>query len=90
MFEREGAVSSFLPVLPYLSMPADGSDGLSYESRDSKRHARGHSYSSAYGNSSDLANDNYGGYSSSQVVCQMNIFPLRHELPPVHVLVSFF
>ncbi|KAI9124467.1 hypothetical protein K1719_004389 [Acacia pycnantha] len=67
LFDREGAVSTFLPVLPYLPVPADGPDGLSYDARDSKRHGRGHSYSSSYGGSSDLtAGDGYGSYGGSQ------------------------
>lgn len=70
LFDREGALSTFLPVLPYLPVSADGSDGVNYESRDGKRHGRGHSYSSGYGGSSDLgANDNYGSYGGSQVSC---------------------
>uniref|UniRef100_A0A5B6ZXA1 K Homology domain-containing protein n=2 Tax=Davidia involucrata TaxID=16924 RepID=A0A5B6ZXA1_DAVIN len=67
LFDREGAVSAFVPVLPYLPMSTDGSDGLKYESRDSKRHGRGHSYSGGYGGSSDLpAGDGYGSYGSLQ------------------------
>ncbi|KAI4387804.1 hypothetical protein MLD38_000206 [Melastoma candidum] len=61
---QEGASSSLMPVVPYLCMPPDGPAGLSHEPRDSKRHARGHSYSSAYGNSSSLADDNHGVYRS--------------------------
>ncbi|KAI4352555.1 hypothetical protein L6164_006793 [Bauhinia variegata] len=68
IFDREGAVSAILPVLPYLPVTADGSDGLSYDGRESKRHGRGHSYSSGYGGSSDLAaGDSYGNYGSSQL-----------------------
>ncbi|KAI4346616.1 hypothetical protein L6164_007498 [Bauhinia variegata] len=68
LFDREGAVSTILPVLPYLPVSADGSDGLSYDGRDSKRHGRGHSYSSGYGGSSDLAaGESYGSYGSSQL-----------------------
>ncbi|KAJ8750010.1 hypothetical protein K2173_013925 [Erythroxylum novogranatense] len=67
VFDREGAVSTFLPVLPYLHVPADGSDGLNYDPRDGKRPGRGHSYSSGYGSSDYAANDTYGSYSSSQL-----------------------
>lgn len=70
VFDREGAVSTFLPVLPYVPIPSDGSDGLPYESRDSKRHGRGgggYSYSGGYGGSSDLpSGDGYGNYGGSQ------------------------
>ncbi|OWM74761.1 hypothetical protein CDL15_Pgr004528 [Punica granatum] len=47
----------------------DGSDPLPYDSRESKRTARRHSYSSGgYGGSSELPiSDSYGGYGSSQV-----------------------
>jgi len=69
LFDREGALSAFLPVLPYLPVSADGSDGLNYDGRDGKRHGRGHSYSSGYGGSSDLAaGDVYGSYGGSQVL----------------------
>ncbi|KAE8021709.1 hypothetical protein FH972_007577 [Carpinus fangiana] len=68
LFDREGAMSTFLPVLPYLPVSADGSDGFNYESRDSKRHGRGHSYSGGYGGSSDMAGgDSYGSYGGSQI-----------------------
>ncbi|KAJ1419658.1 K-like proteiny domain [Sesbania bispinosa] len=68
VFDKERAVSAFLPVLPYLPASADGLDGLSYDSRDGKRHGRGPSYSGGYGGSSDLASsDSYGGYGSSQL-----------------------
>ncbi|GLT56514.1 hypothetical protein SLA2020_295500 [Shorea laevis] len=62
LFDREGAVSALVPVLPYLPVPAEGADGLGYESRDSKRHGRGHSYSGSYGSSDLPASDNYGNY----------------------------
>ncbi|XP_021812470.1 KH domain-containing protein HEN4 isoform X3 [Prunus avium] len=68
LFDREGAGSAFLPVLPYLPVSADGSDGPNYDSRDGKRHGRGHSYSAGYGGSSDFAtNDSYGSYGGSQI-----------------------
>ncbi|GKV08750.1 hypothetical protein SLEP1_g20342 [Rubroshorea leprosula] len=62
LFDREGAVSALVPVLPYLPVPAEGADGLAYESRDSKRHGRGHSYSGSYGSSDLPDSDNYGSY----------------------------
>lgn len=69
VFDREGALSTFVPVLPYLPVPADASDGLNYDSRENKRHPRGQSYSSGYGGSSDLGvADSYGGYGSPQVL----------------------
>ncbi|OIW21162.1 hypothetical protein TanjilG_29936 [Lupinus angustifolius] len=68
LFDREGAVSALLPVVPYLPVPGDGPDGLNYDSRDGRRHGRGHSYSSGYGGSSDLAaGDAYGSYGGSQL-----------------------
>ncbi|GFY84899.1 RNA-binding KH domain-containing protein [Actinidia rufa] len=67
LFDREGAVSALVPVLPYLPMSTDGSDGLKYESRDSRRHGRGHSYSDGYGEASELpAVDDYGSYGGLQ------------------------
>ncbi|KAJ0098579.1 hypothetical protein Patl1_21887 [Pistacia atlantica] len=67
LFDREGAVSTFLPVLPYLSMSENGSDSLNYESRESKRHVRGHPYSGGYGSSDLGAADRYGSYGGSQI-----------------------
>ncbi|KAH0771530.1 hypothetical protein KY290_015511 [Solanum tuberosum] len=64
LFEREGAASAFVPVLPYLPMTT-GSDTLKHESRDSRRH--GHSYSAGYGGTTDLPRaDGYGSYSGIQ------------------------
>ncbi|XAR71256.1 hypothetical protein NMG60_11028437 [Bertholletia excelsa] len=60
VFDREGAVSTIVPVLPYLPMSTDSSDDYIYENRDTKRHGRGHSYSGNYGSSSDLPP--YGSY----------------------------
>lgn len=67
LFDREGAVSAFVPVLPYLPMPENGSDSFNYESRESKRHARGHPYSGGYSSSDLGATDRYGSYGGSQV-----------------------
>lgn len=67
LFDREGAVSTFLPVLPYLPVAPDAPESVSYEGRESKRLGRGHSYSGGY-NSSDLpVGDGYGAYGSSQI-----------------------
>ncbi|VFR02765.1 unnamed protein product [Cuscuta campestris] len=68
LFEREGAVSAFATVPSYLPMPIDVSDSLTkYESRDSRMHGRGLSYSSGYNSASDLpCMDGYGSYSSFQ------------------------
>lgn len=68
VFDREAAVSAFVPVLPYLPVSENGSDGLNYESRDGKRHARGHPYSGGYGSNDLAAADNYGSYGGSQVL----------------------
>ncbi|KDP27165.1 hypothetical protein JCGZ_19864 [Jatropha curcas] len=69
VFDREAAVSAFVPVLPYLPVSADGSESINYDSRDSKRHGRGHSYSggAGYGSSDYVAGDSYGTYGSSQI-----------------------
>lgn len=67
LFEREGAVSAFVPVIPYLPMSGDGLD-TKYESKESRRHGREHSYSGGYGGSSDLpAGDAYGSYGGLHV-----------------------
>ncbi|KAL3844670.1 hypothetical protein ACJIZ3_002073 [Penstemon smallii] len=65
LFEKEGAVSAFMPVLPYLPMPTDGSESLKYDSRDAGDRGRGYSYSGGYRNSTDLPPvDTYGGFQS--------------------------
>ncbi|XP_022774509.1 KH domain-containing protein HEN4-like isoform X2 [Durio zibethinus] len=74
LFDREGAVSALVPVLPYLPVPTEGTDSLSYESRDSKRHGRGHSYSGGYGSSDLAASDSYGSYGGSQVGGSSNAY----------------
>ncbi|KAL0450534.1 UNVERIFIED_CONTAM: RNA-binding KH domain-containing protein RCF3 [Sesamum latifolium] len=67
LFEKEGAVSTFLPVLPYLPMSTDGGESLKYESRDTKSRGRGYSYSGGYGGSTDLPPvDPYGSYGGVQ------------------------
>lgn len=66
-FEKEGSMSSFVPVLPYLPMSTD-SDTLKYESRDTRRPARDHSYSAGYGGTSELPHaDGFGSYGTLQV-----------------------
>ncbi|XVF03311.1 hypothetical protein REPUB_Repub04eG0250400 [Reevesia pubescens] len=59
IFEREGAAAAFLPVLPYIPMPLDMSDGSKYGKKDGQPRNRG--YSSYSGDLS--ANDSYGTYS---------------------------
>ncbi|KAL4026093.1 hypothetical protein IC575_014517 [Cucumis melo] len=68
LFDKEGALSAILPIMPYLPLSADGSNSLSYDGREDKRHGRGHSYSSSYGGFNDLASDDgYGSYSDTRV-----------------------
>ncbi|XWS64242.1 hypothetical protein CRYUN_Cryun06bG0169600 [Craigia yunnanensis] len=66
IFEREGAAAAFLPVLPYIPMSLDMSDGSKYGNKDGQPRNRGYSsYSGGY-NSGDLsASDSYGTYSGS-------------------------
>lgn len=68
-FEREGALSSYPPAVPYYPMSLDMSDGSKYgSSRDSKSHGRGgySSYSGGYGSSDLPISDSYGSYGGSQ------------------------
>lgn len=59
LFEREGALSTFVPVLPYLPVAPDVPDIPKYDDRDSRGYVRGHN---------DLpANDEYGSYGGIQV-----------------------
>ncbi|KAI3776978.1 hypothetical protein L1987_46771 [Smallanthus sonchifolius] len=58
LFEREGAMSTFVPVLPYLPVAPDARDVPKYDNRDARGHGRGHD---------DLpANDVYGSYGGLQ------------------------
>ncbi|XP_076941760.1 KH domain-containing protein At4g18375-like [Bidens hawaiensis] len=58
LFEREGAMPTFVPVLPYLPVPRDVHDVPKYDNRDSRGYGRGHD---------DLpANDGYGSYGGLQ------------------------
>ncbi|KAJ8775348.1 hypothetical protein K2173_020352 [Erythroxylum novogranatense] len=66
-FDREGAISTFLPVLPYLHVPTDRSDSLSYDPKDTRRPGHSHSYSGGYRSSDYAASETYGSYSSSQL-----------------------
>ncbi|KAK4795287.1 hypothetical protein SAY86_013281 [Trapa natans] len=67
-FDREGAMAAFVPVMPYIPVPADTSNSHPYDSRE--RSSRGHSYSNGgYGGSRDLhISDTYRGYSSAHVL----------------------
>ncbi|KAD4887961.1 hypothetical protein E3N88_20034 [Mikania micrantha] len=58
LFEREGAMSTFVPVLPYLPVAPDVTDVPKYDNRDSRGHGRGHNEL--------LANDGYGSYGGLQ------------------------
>nr|XP_043614771.1 KH domain-containing protein At4g18375-like [Erigeron canadensis] len=60
LFDREGVMSTFVPVLPYV--PPEVPDVPKYDHRDSKGHVRGHSYSTEL-----PANDGYGSYGGVQV-----------------------
>ncbi|XP_073055492.1 KH domain-containing protein At4g18375-like [Primulina eburnea] len=67
VFEKEGAMSTLMPFVPYLPISADGSDSLKYGNRDAKNRERGYSYSGVYGRAADLAPaDNYGSYGGSR------------------------
>ncbi|KAI3784846.1 hypothetical protein L1987_43952 [Smallanthus sonchifolius] len=58
LFEREGAMSTLVPVLPYLPVATDVPDVSKYDNRDSKGHGRGRN---------DLpTNDGYGSYGGMQ------------------------
>ncbi|KAK8334863.1 hypothetical protein V6Z12_A09G015100 [Gossypium hirsutum] len=67
LFDREGAVNALVPVLPYLHVPTEGTDNLSYESREGKRHGRVHSFSGGYSSSDLSASDGYGSYGGLQI-----------------------
>ena len=76
-------MSAFVPVLPYLPMAADGSEGLKYDGRDGKRHGRGPSYSGGYGGSDLAAADAYGGYGSQVLYQRLYLYmekKLREDL----------
>ncbi|XP_076955315.1 uncharacterized protein LOC143630109 [Bidens hawaiensis] len=54
LFEREGAMPTFVPVLPYLHVPSDVHDVTKYDNTDSRVFGRGHD--------DFLANNGYGSY----------------------------
>ncbi|OMO82500.1 hypothetical protein COLO4_22942 [Corchorus olitorius] len=66
LFERDGAPATFLPVLPYIPMSLDMSDGSKYGSKDGQPRNRGYStYSAGYGSGDLSASNSYGAYSAS-------------------------
>ncbi|XP_031287956.1 KH domain-containing protein At4g18375-like [Pistacia vera] len=61
IFEREGGLAGYPPVLPYVPMSVDMSDGTKHGNRDSQSRGRGYSYASG-----DVpARDSYGSYGGS-------------------------
>jgi len=85
-------MSAILPVLPYLPVSAEGSEGLNYDSRDGKRHGRGSSYAGGYSSSDYASGDGYGSYGSSQVlICDVIILHIHIVLDLLHIegVVSF-
>lgn len=72
-FERESALSSLPPSVPYHPSTNDASDGSKYGVRDSKAHGRGYSHSGGYGVSGDLPpSESYGSYGGSQVIFSLH------------------
>lgn len=68
IFEREGAPATFLPVLPYIPVSLDMSDGSKYGNKDGQPRNRGYSsYSGGYSSGDLSASDSYGIYSGSLV-----------------------
>ncbi|EOY01884.1 RNA-binding KH domain-containing protein, putative isoform 6 [Theobroma cacao] len=66
IFEREGAQATFLPVLPYIPVSLDMSDGSKYGNKDGQPRNRGYSsYSGGYSSGDLSASDSYGIYSGS-------------------------
>ncbi|MBA0789222.1 hypothetical protein Gotri_026652 [Gossypium trilobum] len=66
IFEREGAAAALLPVLPYIPMSLDISDGPKYGNKDGQPRNRGYSsYSGGYSPSDLTASDSKGNYSGS-------------------------
>ena len=51
MFDREGSVSTLMPVLPYVPVALDAGDRLDYDRRDSRRPERSNHYPGGYGSS---------------------------------------
>ncbi|XP_047312396.1 RNA-binding KH domain-containing protein RCF3-like [Impatiens glandulifera] len=60
LFDGEGALSTLVPVLPYLPMSSDGKDTSKYESSGNKRSGR--SYSGGSDGPSDLPANGYDSY----------------------------
>lgn len=82
IFERDGAAATFLPVLPYIPMSLDMSDGSKYGNKDGQPRNRAYSsYSGGYGSSDLSASDSYGAYSGSRVSSSFqNFLTKMHSL----------
>ncbi|MBA0843308.1 hypothetical protein Goarm_000510, partial [Gossypium armourianum] len=75
IFEREGAAATLLPVLPYIPMSLDISDGPKYGNKDGQPRNRGYSsYSGGYSPSDLTASDSKGNYSGSLVSLSFHSF----------------
>ncbi|KAM7250985.1 hypothetical protein ACFE04_022868 [Oxalis oulophora] len=77
MFEKDGNLASFPPVIPYVPMPVDVADGYKHGHRDSPSRGRGYSSyaggysgevsaSESYGGSHSGSDNAYGVYGSSR------------------------
>lgn len=51
VFDRDGSVSTLMPVLPYVPVALDAGDRLDYDRRDSRRAERPNHYPGGYGSS---------------------------------------
>ena len=77
IFEREGAAAAFLPVLPYIPMSLDMSDGSKYGNKDGQPRNRGYSsYTGGYSSGDLSASNSYGTYSGSLVSLSFHSFIL--------------
>ncbi|XVF85907.1 hypothetical protein PTKIN_Ptkin17bG0155400 [Pterospermum kingtungense] len=75
IFEREGPAAAFVPVLPYIPMSLDMSDGSKYGNKDGQPRSRAYSsYSGGYGSGDLSASDSYGAYSGSRVISSLHSF----------------
>lgn len=83
-FEREGALAAHPPVLPYVPMSLDMTDGSKYGNRDNQSRGRGNSY--ATGNLP--GRDSYGSYGGSLVRHAFTSISSDSETSQCHILIK--
>lgn len=77
IFERDAAIATYPPVLPYVPMSVDMSDGSKYGNRDSQSRGRGYS---SYVSSDIPSVDSYGAAMVSLLCVHIGFMFLKTAL----------